>query len=496
MSIQLGLNTAVRALITQQQALNTTAHNIANANTPGFSREDVQLVPTDPFTVPGTTSGALAGQVGTGVTIARIRRLRDEFLDGQFRLQNQSLGFQQTLADGLHQIEDFFNEPTDQGLGNELSQFFNRWRDVANDPRNQAARLALRSQAADLAAFIRGANLQLIQQQHHLDDQALGQVQEINAITGQISSLNDQIAKVVAQGDTPNDLRDRRDLLVDQLSKIARITAHETDRGIELITLGGVQLVGDNFVNTINTQFSTNPARDGFHDLFWSSDGSAVTVTGGQLRGLLDLRDTTAVGLRNGLGLLAATLINAINQQHELGQTLGDTTNNSLNAATGVDFFSATLNSSPLTTIDLNDPQQILAAAATIDISGDVQLDVNNIAAAANANAPGDSDNASAIADLQFSLLMGGGTATIEDFYRGLISILGAQGQEADKLSSNQDLVVQHIDKTRQSISGVSLDEEATKQIEFQRAFEAAARLVTMFDSMLDTLINKMGIIG
>jgi flagellar hook-associated protein 1 FlgK len=473
MSISLGLNTAVRALITQQQALNTVAHNIANANTPGYSRQDVQLITTEPFTLPSQNRSALAGQIGTGVTIAQIRRLRDQFLDAQFRLQNQALGMQDAVAQGLHNVEDFFNEPSNQGLANEISQFFNKWRDLTNDPSNQASRLSLRAQAADMTSFIRGAAVQLVQQQQNLDQQVLGKVDQINSLAQRINSLNDQIGKVLAVGDTPNDLRDRRDLLVDQLSRIVRITAFEDDRGNENITLGGTQLVGQNYVNTMKTQLN---GVTGFRDLIWA-DNSAVNVTGGEMRGVLDLRDTTVAGILANLNTLAAMLLNAVNAQHQLGHTLNDTTNNSLNSATGISFFTAVAGKE----------------AATIDVSADILADPNNIAAATNPNAPGDSGNADAIASLQFQLLMSGGTTTMEDFYRGIISTLGSQGQQADNQSANQLLLVQHIDTSRQAISGVSIDEEATKQIEFQRGFEAAARVVSTFDSMLDTLINHMG---
>lgn len=481
MTIALGLNTAVRALITSQQALNTTAHNIANANTPGFTRQDVHLITTEPFTFPTGNRAALAGQVGTGVTISEVRRIRDQFLDTQFRLQNQGLGQQDTLAQGLHQIEDFFNEPSDHGLGQQLARFWSAWSALVADPQPGAlaSRITLRAQASDLTAFIRGANSQLVQQQQHLDEQVLGSVDQINGIAKQIGALNDQIGSVLAVGDTPNDLRDRRDLLLDQLSKITRVSAFENDRGIEMVTMGGVQLIGDGFVNTVTTQLS-----GGFHALFWSSDNSSVTITGGEIKGLLNLRDTTIPGLRTDLNTLAATLVSDVNAQHELGHTLNDSTNNSLASATGIDFFKTVAGKE----------------AATIDISDDVQNDTNNIAAGTNSGAPGDSANAVAIADLKFSLLVGesaslagDGTATVEDFYRGMISKLGTQGQQAQNQAANQQLLVQHLDTSRQSISGVSLDEEATKQIEFQRAFEGAARLVSTFDSMLDTIINRMG---
>ena len=188
--------------------------------------------------------------------------------------------------------------------------------------------------------------------------------------------------------------------------------------------------------------------------------------------GMLDLRDTSIPAQLAALNSLAATLVSSVNTQHQLGF--------GLNGATNVDFFTATAGNE----------------AQTIDVSALVQADVNNIAAATNPSAPGDSGNSDAIAGLQFQLLMSAGTTTIQDFYRGVISQLGSQGQQAQNRTDNQNLLVQHIETGRQALSGVSLDEEATAQIKYQRAFEGAARLVTTFDEMLDTIINRMGIVG
>lgn len=467
MSILLGLNTAVRALLSQQLALNTTSHNIANANTPGYSRQDVRLETTDPFTVPSQNRASLAGQIGTGVTVREVRRIRDEFLDKQFRQQNEALAYWQTVSGEIANIEDIFNEPSDNGFGKVLSQFWNRWRDLTNDPSNPAMRLTLREQASDLATFIRGTYQRMNDERRHLDEQVVTDVAAINSFAQQINSLNEQIRKVIGIGDSPNDLKDRRDLILDQLSKIVRISAIETQSGAISVSIGGGQLVGEGFLNSINT-----PVVAGYHNLTWNDTGLAVTVLGGEMKGLLDQRDTTIPNTQTSLNSLATTLIAQVNTQHRLGFALDGTTTN--------DFFSGTVGQE----------------AATIDVTAAIKADVSKIAAAGVTGAPGDSDNANLIAALQFKLAMTGNTVTMDDFYRGVISTLGSTGQQAQRQADNQMLLTQHVEQARQSISGVSLDEEATAMIKYQRAYEGAARMVTTIDQMLDTIINRMGIVG
>lgn len=475
MSILLGLNTALRGLMAQQQAINTVTHNISNANTPGFSRQDVVLETTDPFTVPTQNRASLKGQVGTGVTISQIRRIRDGFLDTQFRQQNQELGFWEAKSNGFEQIEGLFNEPSDNGLGNQLGQFWNRWRDLTNDPRNQAMRLALKEQAANLASFIQSSYTTLTRQRSEIDKQIVLRVAQINSLAAQIASLNEQIQKVKAVGDNPNDLEDRRDLLLDEMTKLIRVSSFETDQGVMVLSVGGVQLVGQGFLNQID---ATQLNASGYHELTWESDGSNVTLLGGELKGFFDLRDTIIPDKQAAINALATALITEVNAVHSAGYGQDGVT-------TGLNFFSGT-------------------DASDVGINATIAADPTKIAAATVANAPGDGSNAAAIGALQFALVMGGssyvgsltGTASIDSFYQGFISTLGVESQQAQRSEANVSLLIQHIEAARGSTSGVSLDEEAANMIKYQRAYEASARMVTTLDSMLDTLINRTGIVG
>jgi flagellar hook-associated protein 1 len=480
MSILLGFNTAVRALLAQQMGINTTAHNIANSNTPGYSRQDITMATTAPFTTPTANRAGEAGQIGTGVTVTEVRRIRDLFLDSQFRLQNQGLGYWVASNQNLKDIEDIFNEPTDNGLGQTLAQFWNRWRDVTNDPQNPAVRLTLREQAADLAAYIRAGYQQLTEKQEHLDDQMVTNVEQINGLASQIFSLNEQITKVLAIGDQPNDLQDRRDLLLDDLSKIVRISSFQMPSGATAVTIGGVQMVGEGYLNLMTTE-----VVNGLHEVKWNTDNDGdgslddVTLLGGELAAQADLRDTFIPDSIVSLNSLANALASEVNALHKVGF--------GLNGSTGLNFFTLTAGQE----------------AQTIDLSKEVKDDASNIAAAASTGRPGDSNTAAAIAALQFSLVMDStgynatsGNGSIEDFYRGFISTLGATSQGAEREATNQGILVQHVDQGRQSISGTSLDEEATTMIKYQRAYEAAARMITTLDQMLETIINRMGVVG
>src|SRR5919197_1525181 len=201
------LNLANRALVSQQLALDVTAHNIANANTDGFTRQAAEMQASVPVTVTGTTRPQQPAQLGTGVDVVNIKRFRDGFLDLQYRNEQQVLGQWEATHAALGRLEQSLNEPSEQGLGAALSAFWNDWSGLANNPESQAYRKAL--------------------------------VESAQTLTTQIARLNDEIVKVTGAGDQPNDLRDQRDVLIDQLSKIVNITYREGENGAVTVNIGG-----------------------------------------------------------------------------------------------------------------------------------------------------------------------------------------------------------------------------------------------------------------
>ena len=462
-----GLNTAVSALTAAQTALDTAAHNTANASTPGYSRQRVRLVASAPFTYPAFNKSGIPGQIGTGVSIASIERARDGFLDGQIRGQNELSGYWDTRRDELAKVETVFPEPSDSGLGNVLSKFWSAWQDVAADPSSTAARAALTAQAGTLAQRVTSDSAQLKSLADGTNVQLTGGVNEINDIARQLAGLNDQIQRVVVSGDHANDLSDQRDALLDRLSSLIPVTVEPQADGSTTVLVGGTDLVNHGTARVITA--GLNGAGD--IEPQWS-DGSAVSLGTAKLGALVEVRDTTLAGYRTQLNALVKGIADAVNVAHQSGT---DAT-----GAAGLAFFTYTAGDE----------------AGTLAVNAAIVADPRLVAAAAGANTPGDGSIAGQIADLRGALLFGAGTQTAADTYAGLVSGIGSDSRQGVEMADNQALVVDHLTTRRESISGVSLDEEATDMIKFQHAYQAAARVITAVDEMLDQLINRTGLVG
>jgi flagellar hook-associated protein 1 FlgK len=462
-----GLNTAVSALAAAQTAMDTAAHNTANASTPGYSRQRVRLVASAPFPFPTFNRSGLPGQIGTGVSVASIERARDAFLDIQIRSQGELAGYWDTRRDELSKVESIFPEPSGSGLGDVLSKFWSAWQDVAADPTSMAARAALTEQAATLASRLNRDSGQLTSLTAGINAQLTGGVNEVNDIARQLAALNDQIQRVVVSGNNANDLADQRDVLLDRLSALVPITVDPQADGSTTVLIGGTDLVNHGTARTV-VAGSVGP---GNIQPQWS-DGSAVALGTAKLGALVEMRDTTIVGYGTRLNTLAKGIADAVNLVHQSGT---DAT-----GAPGLAFFTYTAG---------NEAASLAVNAA---IAGDPRL----VAAAAGPNQPGDGSIAGQIADLRTALLFGSGTQSAADNYAGIVAAIGSDARQGSEMAANQSLVVEHLTTRRESISGVSLDEEATDMIRFQHAYQAAARVITAVDEMLDQLINRTGLVG
>ena len=238
-----GLQMGLRALQAHQMGLNVTGHNIANANTEGYSRQRVNLVPSNPYTVPAFNKPLSPGQIGTGVQVAEIVRMRDDFIEMQLRLESQTTGHWQVLMDGYEQIEMIFNEPSDTGISTMLTDFWKAWQQLSLTPSDLAARAVVRQTGALLADAIRHTYTQLRRYREEVNYAIGVKVNRINYLAQQIADLNKQIVAVSVSGDRPNDLLDARDLLVKELAQITNIQA-VTDHKLQMhISISGSSLV-------------------------------------------------------------------------------------------------------------------------------------------------------------------------------------------------------------------------------------------------------------
>lgn len=458
-----------RALHAQQTALNATSHNIANVNTPGFSRRQVRLE---------HVASRANGGIGSGVEAAEIERQRSRFLDAQVRVQQQVLGYWQALERGMSSLEAIFtetagagssetgtvfNEPSGVGLSGSLSRFWNAWQDLANAPESGAARAAVRQEAEFLTTMIRQYHAQLQNARTKLDEEVRTTVDEINEKLDQLAKVNAQIPRARFAENGAADLEDQRDLLIEELSELADVSAIEQENGqVTLLLNGHLLLEADHLVH-----LEVRPlAEDGFATsrVAFGDDHTLALIREGRLRGMSEVRDQVIPGLLKRLDELAGGLVAEVNRIHRSGY--------GRDGSTGIDFF---------------DPEKTSAANLTLDRA--ILEDLNHIAASADGNG-GDNGTALAISGLRNQRLVAGGMATVEEFYRELLGEVGARSKEAQTMAENHRLFAQQIENRRQSLQGVSLNDEAAQLVLFQRAYQAAARTVSIIDELMEVTIN------
>lgn len=461
-----GLNVALSGIMAQQRALNTVSHNITNATTQGFTRQRVDLAAAVAYPMPGLNTAVAPGQIGTGVVATQHTRIRDTFVDVTIRNQAASVGQWDARATGLKALDTIIDEPGETGLTSLLSAFWGSFQALSVQPDSAAAREAVRAAGENLAQGFRDLDQRLAEAQDEATGRIALEVGRVNELAAQINELNQQISTVVATGQQPNDLRDMRDLLVDELAGFAGIAVSVGGNDRYSISVG-TQLLVDGGSDTVNA-LAIDAAGNA------TVGGAAITLANGSLRGLVDLRDSVIGGpggYISQLDALAASITGSVNTVHAGGY--------GLDGSTGNDFFAGT-------------------TAATIGISAAVAGSVDAIAASSTAGGiPGDGANVVALAQLQFVVqTIGTSTTTLDGFYQQFVAKLGVDADQAYRMSEVQHGVFDAALARRDSVSGVNIDEEASDMIRFTKSYNAAARMVTAVDEMLETIISRMGIVG
>ena len=572
MGLSIGLDTAVKALRAHQLAVDVASHNIANAQTPGFSRQRVLLRPIGIDGSDHFTRDNLLGRAGMGVDAKDVNRIRDTFLDFQARQSISSQGQFASLATPLGNAEVVFNDPSDDGISALLGKFWAAWHDVVNEPESSPARTALIHATTTFTLRLQTAHAQLTQQRQDLNQKVTGIGEEINAKATEIAGLNLQIKQVELNGDMANDLRDRRDVLLDELSSLGSINYSEDETGSMSVYLGTHELVFGTSVRAINAV--DDPLDPGMVRLQFAIDNDDVNVASGQLRGVLDARDVALPELINKLNNFATGLMNSVNSIHQAGYGLNNATGlafftgndasdiavNSVLAGSPQSIATATGAGQPgnpanaLAIANLEQSPNMLAGLAAANLVVNEALSAGNIATGvslagslqagtyhlvasgpnvelrygsatgpvigtatlAAINPPGGTitftsgpDTVATIsmtvgaaytaaAQLADLTAVGNNTLQVEasasTFYGNIVSVLGADVNRAKGLDDSANLLVDHLDTLRQSVSGVNIDEEVTNLNSAQHAYNAAAKVISVIDEMLDTLINRTGI--
>jgi flagellar hook-associated protein 1 len=443
------LNIARRALFSQRTGMTVASHNIANVSTPGYSRQRVNLVP-------GLPERVSFGMLGSGVEANRVERLRERFIDLQFRTANSSMGGAVSEQRLLSQVEAFFNEPSDTGLNAVMTRFFGSFQDLATHPEESAMRNGVLQQGLLLAQSFRGLASNITSLRSDLLTDVNAKVDRINQLAREISELD--IRAVEAE---PNDLLDQRDMKLDELSQLAPVNVAEDPRGSLMVSIGGTVIASRAGSTPLKAAISGNQIQ-----ITAAQSNLTINVTGGELGGILKTANVTLPGYLSQLDQVASALITRVNQLHSAGFGIGNP------PPTGINFFTGT-------------------DATTIAIDPSIIGNVNNIAASGDGT-PGNNTVALELSGVGAENLLNGGTTSIMQYYSGMVSGIGSTIVSANGTITSQDLILAQLGFQRSSVSGVSVDEEMTKLILFQRGFEAAARLVSSVDDMFKTIINMV----
>jgi flagellar hook-associated protein 1 FlgK len=614
-----------RGLIAHTVALQTVGHNMSNAAVDGYSRQRVEMNASPPLYYPQLNREETPGQIGQGVEVAKIERLKDMLLEGRIVAQGNIEGYWDSRDKYILQLEQVYNEPTDNSVRTLMDKFWESWQELSVNPTEMGARSAVLERGKALIDGIHDRFRRLKEVRDNIEMDVQGTVTQVNELTRQIASLNEEIAKVQAMGDNPNDLLDRRDILVGDLSSLVDISISTRDPDEFVISTGGMHLVQGKH----HEEFTVEPdvANEGYSRVIWPDTREQAVVRGGKLASLLELRDGDARGEIQRLDQMTVSFIDLVNEVHRTGYTLGGETGNDFfveypfvlnaqgnydrqgtgafdssyvfrvtgtNALKGEDqlglagtltlpgregtvqiqYFptdtvsdlvnrinfsgsevAARLNFEGKLTLkgapaaDPRNPdfvirgiedsgqflvgyagilrasgpagaytwaqadavQQLRTAegatyavaplthpAGWITVNPRLSSDPGLIAAASGIDGKsqgiGDGSVALAIAQLRTKPVMIGSSTGFDSWFADRVADIGLRGEEAQKSLDTVKLVMKDLTDTRESISGVNMDEEISKMITYQHGYAAVARFVTTFDTMLDLLINRMAV--
>ena len=456
------LNTALSAMRYQRIAMDVASNNIANVTSEGYVRrraDAVALGAPDALAMWSRYDGA-----GDGVSLASVSRLADAFLDTRSRREHGQQAYLDTRATVLDRVESGIGEPGDSGVSAALADFRNAWQDLQTHPEQSASRsqvLAAGQSVAD-ALRVQASNLtgEMSDQRGHV----LDLVGEINATAHDLAAVNQNIADAAAAGLDTNDLADQRDVLALKLADLTGGEATLGPNGVMNVTVGGVALVTGKDASTLAV--ASGIAADGLADgapLTFSITGTSGTSTigpallGGELGGTSELLTVTLPGYLAGLDSVAKQLADTVNALHTTGYDVAGNP--------GQPFFSYDpTNVAASLTIAITDPDEVAASAVPGTLDGSI---------------------AEALGDLDVA----------DDAYRRLVNGFATQVASSKRASANQQLLTSQVDGSREQLVGVNFDEETVNLLAAQRAYEAAARVMTTMDSVLDTLINRTGLV-
>lgn len=458
-TLSASLNIAAQSLLSEQTAIQTTTNNIANVNTPGYSRQVASFNESAPVQFGNLT-------LGSGVEISQIKSLRDSVLDLRVNQETQQQGSLNAFISAGQQIQSLFNEPSGTGLQAPLTVFFNSLSQLSVNPSDPNTRQGVLTAAQNLASAFNQTSNNLSNIQRNEDVVVTQSVSQINTLTSQIATANTQVAAATSAGQNPGPFIDQRQQLINQLSNLIDVSTIDAGNGsLTLTTSAGAPLVVGAQSYQLTTQ--VNPTT-GFRDVI--SQGSDITskITGGQLAGQIQIRDQEIPSGLSTLDSLASNLAIAVNTQNQLGFDL--------NGNPGGNIFvpppPGGVGAARMLAVAITDPSQIAASGGPAPGS------------------PGDNTNANALLAIQNQGIVNGQTPL--DAYSSLVFKIGSDISTAQSNQMSGGLVLQQLQNLQAGVSGVDLNEESANLVRFQTAYQASAQISGIIDSLMQTTINMV----
>lgn len=455
------LHMGTQSLAAFQQGIEVAGHNLANVNTEGYSRQRISYVAANPETI-YTASGIYSK--GRGVDVTNITRINDEFLETELQEESTNLGTFNGQYDQYKIIETIFNEPSDFGISTALDNFFNSWeRLAAPNPSDISVREEVKVASVQLADRLQQARAELTDLQDYIDQTLNQRVTEVNGICHQIASINDQIANLPSDVE-PNDLLDKLDTAMLSLAEFTNFTASSQPNGTVLISISGSPVVSDNQTYELT---AIRSSTTGFYEVFdGNNNNMATAIKGGEMYALLDMRDSVIPDYISDLDTMAGTLITEVNALHQSGYDLdGNPGGNFFEGSTAQDI---SVNASII-----NNPKYIAASSSTQGTEGDGTI-------------------ANGIFNLRDQKLLNNSTYTISTFYQNTIAVLANDAGYIKNLSESQDIVLSNINQRKASVSGVSIDEEMAYLLQYEQAYTASAKFVSVVNEAIDVMMSMV----
>ncbi|MBT7608939.1 MAG: flagellar hook-associated protein FlgK [Bacteriovoracaceae bacterium] len=480
------LNIGKTGLMASKKSLGTTGHNIANANTEGYSRQRVMQTSATPVAKGGVVEG-------TGTRIRSIERVHDDNIEKRLHKTQSEQRFYEQRSEQLRQVEDIFNELDNDGLNKILNKFYNSFRELANQPENETIRSIVRDTAGLVTKDFKRISGTLDSLSRNIDRGIEKEVTDINQLLKNTANLNTRIAYIEAMGDETGDLRDQRDGVLRELSKSFQIKTYRDNKNNFIVSAVGVGTlvtgadIQELSASGTNKENSSNNMGGSVEIYFKNRPQLPITAKfrSGQLSSILQVRNSDITELRERIDSIAYDFTNTVNAIHRRGfasrkvpvdEAGNPALKDQFGPVTGINFFKKL--------------EGISGASSQISLSQAVKDDLSNIVTAVNSNSPGDNRIAVAVSKLQHERVMSGGTATLEEYYLQTVGRVGLETNKANLDSEQFSGILTQLQSLKERVSGVSIDEETANMVRYQHAYEASAKVMQTADEMFKTVLS------